>query len=187
MDRVDMLARSHKAFRPVLERNNRITLLREDRLVQWKEKSDSWLFQALYPCSAVTEIIHPTEVQVKVNETCMTIELDTGTSITIISKQAYQKTWPQDDLPLHATLVNETSYISPWERSTQKPACNSKYKDQKGSLQLLVLAGNGPSLLDQTWLHRLQLNWHEICQAQEAQTLQASQATPFTLHIQGEK
>ena len=36
------------------------------------------------------------------------------------------------------------------------------YSDQRARLVLLVVAGNGPSLLRRNWLHHIQLNWKKL-------------------------
>ena len=37
-----------------------------------------------------------------------------------------------------------------------------EYDDQKMRLSLLVVTGNGPSLLGRDWLKQLKLNWGEL-------------------------
>ena len=124
----------------------------------------------LYPVQS--QRVHPIEVQVKVNGACMTMELDTGASLTIISEQTYRKTWPQDTPPLQPSSTKLHTYTGEELEVRGSLPVAVEYKDQRESLQLLVVAGNGPSLLGRNWLQKLHLDWCEICRLQQAQTLQ---------------
>ena len=115
----------------------------------------------LYPVQS--QRVHPIEVQAKVNGACMTMELDTGASLTIISEQTYRKTWPQDTPPLQPSSTKLCTYTGEELEVRGSLPVAVEYKDQRESLQLLVVAGNGPSLLGRNWLQKLHLDWREIC------------------------
>jgi len=53
-------------------------------------------------------------------------------------------------------------------------SANVQFKAQKKSLTLLVVEGDGPSLLGQDWLHKIKLDWQELYHTQVLQpSLQA--------------
>ena len=48
-----------------------------------------------------------------------------------------------------------------------------KYEGQKASLRLQIIAGDGPTLLGQDWLHKLKLNWPAISHLSSPVTLES--------------
>ena len=46
-----------------------------------------------------------------------------------------------------------------------------EYKGQREELPVLIVGGSGPSLFGWNWLHRLKLDWNEICHVGSASTL----------------
>ena len=43
---------------------------------------------------------------------------------------------------------------------------NVTYKDQRARLPIVVVAGEGQSLLGWNWLGAIRLDWHDICNVQ---------------------
>ena len=77
-------------------------------------------------------------MNVRVNGTCLSMELDTGAAVTIISEQTYEKTWPQGTLLLHPSTVKLCTYTG------GSASMTVEYKEQKETLPLVVVEGNGP-------------------------------------------
>ena len=69
--------------------------------------------------------------------------------------------WPQKSLQQATTVLRTYS-------GEQLSGCGCMnvevvYGHQQITLPLLVIKGNGPSLLGRDWLSQLMLNWREIC------------------------
>ena len=60
---------------------------------------------------------------------------------------------------LAMSQVQLRSYSIPVVQSVE---VNIVYKQQSAKLQLLMVQGDGPSLLGQNWLSQLKLDWQEI-------------------------
>ena len=101
----------------------------------------------------------PIKVPLVINETEVTMELDTGAAVTIISEK--QLKLLSADAPLRKSELLRT-YSG--ERLSMLGTMDAKvqYEQQTKELPLTVVAGDGPSLLGRDWLQHLVLNWREI-------------------------
>ena len=93
----------------------------------------------------------------------LNMEVDTGASISLISETTYQKLWEFETPPeLQQTAVKLRTYTG--EEIGVVGCINVKVQSyrQEAQLPLLVVKGEGPSLLGRNWLTKLQLNWHKI-------------------------
>ena len=91
------------------------------------------------------------------------LEVDTGATLSIISKATYLKLWPKERAPpLKASDAQLRTYTG--ERITVEGRISVKvtYENQEVTLDLLVAAGEGPSLLGRDWLQHLKLNWSQL-------------------------
>ena len=115
-----------------------------------------------YPLHALTTgKNHPLTVKVKINNADLQMEVDTGATLSIISKKTYERLWPTQKLaPLlkfsHATLK---TYTGEQIKVLGSIDVNVTYQTQKRRLPLLVVAGDGPSLLGRDWLQQIKLDW----------------------------
>ena len=115
-----------------------------------------------YPLHALTTgKNHPLTVKVKINNADLQMEVDTGATLSIISKKTYERLWPTQKLaPLlkfsHATLK---TYTGEQIKVLGSIDVNVTYQTQKRRLPLLVVAGDGPSLLGRDWLQQMKLDW----------------------------
>ena len=107
--------------------------------------------------------IKPIQVTVNVNGADITMEVDTGASVSIISEAAYRKYWKKGQAPL---IVSSSTNLKTYtgEKLSIKGVINVtvKYEDQCHSLQLTVVKGSGPSLLGRDWLLKIKLNWKKL-------------------------
>lgn len=90
----------------------------------------------------------------------MKIEIDTGASLTILSECTLREQWPElTVLPSRIKLHSYSGEAIPVLGTVDVVV---KYGDQTATLPLLVVKGEGPSLLGRNWLAVLRLDWHEI-------------------------
>lgn len=91
----------------------------------------------------------------------MWMEVDTGASASIISEETYRKTWDSKQAPAitpagirFGTYTGETIPLL-WALDV-----DTAYNSQEAITWLLVVKGNGPSLLGLDWFYKTQL-WGE--------------------------
>ena len=102
----------------------------------------------------------PYRVNVTINEKPIAMEIDTGASITLVSERTFRDHWPQSKLaPSRITLRSYSGESIPVVGSVDVIV---EYDNQSATLPLLVVKGEGPSLLGRNWLGSIKLNWHEI-------------------------
>ena len=107
----------------------------------------------------------PWLIELQLDTQPVTMEIDTGASMTILSSQTYRNLWKNGNRPtLRPTNVKLRSYgghpIS--VLGIISVLVKTKPEEQARTLQLLVVEGNGPNLLGRDWLVVLQLNWHQV-------------------------
>ena len=137
------------------------TRYHETHLVQ-HEKNDSTdseseefhLFKLNEPSS------NPIEVTVNVEDKPLTMELDTGAAVSIISEVTRRKMFPKKKLH-KSKLILKTYTDEPMQIIGQLNVhveCNG----QTSPLVLVVVAGDGPSLFGRNWLKYIRLDWSRI-------------------------
>ncbi len=95
-----------------------------------------------------------------VNEKRLDMELDTGAALTLISESKRKAIFPKEKLrPANLVLKTYTN-----EPSEVMGTLNVRvqYESQLKKLVLVVIAGNGPSLLGRNWLNHIILNWKKV-------------------------
>ena len=115
----------------------------------------------------------PLVVAVKLNNSTINMEIDTGASLSIISEKTFYSLWPTQARPkLQASSVKLHTYTKEAIKVLGSIQVEVTYKTQVKALPLLVVAGEGPSLLGRNWLMELRLDWHELYQINEQKDLQ---------------
>ena len=90
----------------------------------------------------------------------VTMEIDTGASVSVIPESIYQQKLKR--IPLEAKHIELRSYSGqkiPVLGTAQVPV---SYKGQQAELPVVVVKGDKPALLGRNWLKSLKLNWSEI-------------------------
>ena len=90
----------------------------------------------------------------------ITVKLDTGAAVTIISKKCYQEHFK--DTPLKKSELLLKTYSGEQPSVIGMMDARVQYEKQMKELPLTVVAGEGPCLLGRDWLQHLTLNWKEI-------------------------
>ena len=102
----------------------------------------------------------PIKIIVDVDNFPLSMELDTGTSHSIISETVCK------NLPsvpkLEPTSANFTTYTGESIKVLGSITAKVCHNGQEKCLPLLVVSGEGPSLLGRNWIHHLKLDWTSI-------------------------
>lgn len=102
-----------------------------------------------YPLFNVThKSAKPLLVTVQLNQVPIDMEVDTGASVSLISRDTYDKLWPNSDT---APLIKESSillqtYTGEHVETVGSISVDVCYKEQTVHLSLTVIVGEGPSL-----------------------------------------
>ena len=91
------------------------------------------------------------------------MEVDTGATLSIISRATYDATWSSEDAPpIKPSEPKLHTYTG--EEIPVDGAINVEvaYQHQKASLSLVVVGG--PSLMGRNWMEHLQLDWCQLHQ-----------------------
>ena len=105
----------------------------------------------------------PLAVKVSLNGVPVEMEVDTGATLSIISKATYHKLWPPPSTPpLQPTTACLKTYTG--EPITVEGSLDVQVTYQNQTLQssVLVVGGDGPSLFGRNWLEHLVLDWPKL-------------------------
>ena len=103
---------------------------------------------------------HPVEVQVTVNGKQLTMEVDTGAALSIISESTRKAVFPHEKLR-PSNIVLKT-YTEEQMQVTGTLNVHVQYGKQFKKLVLVVIAGDGPSLFGRNWLNHITLDWRNV-------------------------
>ena len=101
-------------------------------------------------------------INVKINQTDLRMELDTGSGVSIISKQDYESKFSH--IPLRTTTLLFKTYTGERITPVGRLEIIVEYQDQRYALDLYVVKCTGPPLFGRDWLKHIKLNWQEINQ-----------------------
>ena len=103
----------------------------------------------------------PITVELQVEGKALPMELDTGAVFSIVSEHTRKDIFP--NLRLHKSRILLKTYTDERISVLGELHVHVQYGSQKARLVLLVVDGNGPSLLGQNWLRHVRLDWKSIC------------------------
>ena len=99
-------------------------------------------------------------VTINVNKVDLPMKLDTGASLSVISEFTYYSFFRS--CKVQPSTVSLKSYTGQKIVIRGEIEVNIQYAEQKAVLPLLVVKGQGASLLGHNWLEILNLNWSSI-------------------------
>ncbi len=102
----------------------------------------------------------PIIVQLQLNGKSLDMEVDTGAALSVISETTRLEVFPNDTL--HPSNLILKTYTDEHMKVTGTINMRVAYGNQKQKLVLVVVAGDGPSLLGRNWLRYLCLDWSNI-------------------------
>ena len=101
-------------------------------------------------------------LNVNVNGRDIKMELDTGSAVTVMSKQDFLKHFP--DHKLNDTRVRLKTYTGEKIKPMGILPVNVRHNSQQKQLELLVVEDGGAPLFGRDWLKALKLDWRQIFQ-----------------------
>ena len=110
----------------------------------------------------------PYKINVNVNSKDITMELDTGASVSLMSEDTYQEY--KSKFKLEYTNVKLRTYLGDLIPVLGRATVHVQYGKENMELPLIVVKRKGPNLLGRDWLSKLQLNWKEIFSVTEQES-----------------
>ncbi|CAI5657334.1 unnamed protein product [Oreochromis niloticus] len=105
----------------------------------------------------------PIYATIQVNGKELQMEVDTGASASVISQATYHSLWHSGGAPaLQATEISLRQYTGECIPLLGAIEVHAAYQGQEAAATLLVVKGEGPSLLGRDLLQKIRLNWREI-------------------------
>ena len=90
----------------------------------------------------------------------LTMEVDTGAAVSIISAQTHKKFFPKASL--QQTSIKLRTYMDEAMPVLGELAVDVTYQGNTYALTLYVVQGNGPTLLGRSWLQHIRLDWRSL-------------------------
>ena len=110
-----------------------------------------------------TDRVAPFTASVVVNGAALEMEVDTGAALSLISAATCSQLWPPGMAPqLSKPSVRLRTYTGEELKLVGEAVVQVQYQRQQEDLNLIVVEGNGPSLIGRDWLQRIKLNWADI-------------------------
>lgn len=103
----------------------------------------------------------PILIFMKINGKKVKFELDTGATVTVMGEDTFRNLFPRSRLK-HSTLELKT-YTGQQMDIVGETSIQVNYEQQQSQeLNLVVVKGNGPTLLGRNWLKHFRLDWNGI-------------------------
>ena len=102
----------------------------------------------------------PYQVVVEINDQPITMEIDTGAAVSIVSRETWEARLAE--LPLSKASLSLRTYTSEKMTVLGELAVSVRYGKYIGTHTLYVVEGNGPTLLGRDWLRTIPLDWANI-------------------------
>uniref|UniRef100_A0A3B3S779 ribonuclease H n=1 Tax=Paramormyrops kingsleyae TaxID=1676925 RepID=A0A3B3S779_9TELE len=107
--------------------------------------------------------IDPYVLTMEVNGKGVHFEIDTGCSLTVMNEHMFKKIWKDAKSPdMKPVKIYLETYTGDPVKVLGVALVKVKYEHQSCKLPLVVVGGNGPSLLGRSWMEQIQLDWKEI-------------------------
>ena len=103
---------------------------------------------------------HPIQVELQLDGKAVTMEVDTGVAVSLISEQRLKQVLPK--AAIHNTAVVLQNYTSERIPVRGELQVMVHYGDQKKQLALYVTKGDGPCLMGREGLESIRLDWRTI-------------------------
>ena len=115
----------------------------------------------------------PLVVNMLINNNEVSMEIDTGASVSIISENTYESVFTAKPQLCRNNEVELRTYTGQKIPVVGSCTVTVSHNNQTVQLPLLVVSGNGPNLLGRDWLRHLQLAWHTIRQVNHSTSASA--------------
>ena len=110
------------------------------------------------------EKVAPLMTSVQIDNKPLKMQVDTGAAMSLVSEATYRRLWPNKSTApvLRGTSVRLRTYSGEELRVLGTVRAIVMYEKRPYDVSLLVVAGDGPSLLGRDWLMKFRLNWKEL-------------------------
>ena len=108
----------------------------------------------------------PIMLEVVIKNQSVSMKLDTGSAVTLVSEHTFKSKWP--DIPLQVSNVKLRTYSNESLQVLGQIEAKIQYNEQKVWFPLIVVEGNGPTLFGTDWLAHIQLDWKKIHSIQKS-------------------
>ena len=109
-----------------------------------------------------------------VNHSELEMEIDTGASVSVISEATYRRLGDADHAPpIRNSTVTLRTYTGEDIKVVGAVQVEVEHQGERKELPLIVVHGDGHSLLGRDWLAHLKLDWSTIFQVNSERGLQA--------------
>lgn len=98
---------------------------------------------------------------IKLDGQDVTMEVDTGASVTVISEQTFRQTLKSTS-KIQSSDANLHTYTGEEIRVLGTIKVPVEYNNQKTTLPAIVVAGKSANLLGRNWLKEIKLNWQQV-------------------------
>ena len=103
---------------------------------------------------------HPFTTEMEINGKTLTMEIDTGASVSIISEQLQKQLFPKGSV--EPSPLQLQTYTGERLGVIGQIQVTARHHAQEKQLALHIVSGSGPSLLGRDWLKHIQLDWKTI-------------------------
>ena len=111
----------------------------------------------------------PMLAEFKIQGACLTMEIDTGAAVTLISLVTFNRHFPKRTLsPSSARL---STYTGQKISVCGEIKVKVRYGQQVRVCTLIVVEGDGSNLVGRVWLRSFKLDWHRIQKVQVSDSL----------------
>ena len=107
----------------------------------------------------------PVEVDMIINGTPVTWEVDTGASRSVMSEALFKSNWPAAASQIKAYGGHLKTYTGHTVPVTGTATVRVQYGTQSALLPVLIARVDGPPLLGRDWLQHIVLDWHALFRA----------------------
>ena len=140
---------------------------RRRQKTNWLE-TDSPADESNLPIYSVRTRTRPISVELEVNGKTLTMEVDTGAAVSIISQKVQEKLLPNVEVRPSRVLLR--TYTGQHMSVVGEITVEVKYAEQAASLVLIVVKGEGPSLFGRNWFDHITLDWKQIASVNDGPT-----------------
>ncbi|MDD9817031.1 MAG: reverse transcriptase domain-containing protein, partial [Gammaproteobacteria bacterium] len=120
-----------------------------------EDSPDDFVVYRIGDCAA-----RPITAQLEINGKQLTMEVDTGAAVSIISESTQKKVFSK--VSLQRTSVKLRTYTDEPISVLGEMRVIVTYRQSTHNLTLYVVPGNGPSLLGRNWLQHIRLDWRSL-------------------------
>ena len=108
-------------------------------------------------------VVTPLMSTVTIEGKSLCMEVDTGASVSLISRKTFEELWAGNSAPvLQPSSARLKTYTGEEIGVVGSITVTAQSNGEEARLPLLVVEGTGPSLLGRDWLSRLRLDWKKI-------------------------